>query len=456
MLQEYISFLKPEDDIQKIFFWLIAGLFAITVIWIILVAKKKNWEYNWLGETPDSPQDDLDVEHGSVFDLSDAIATRGEKFAAVLPSMLLIIGLMGTFLGVGFSLNEAAKILSKGDDPGDTLHSMMPMLNGMGAQFKSSIYGIFFFFLFSAFRSVIGSEKKRLKFCIEKCNELIAKKRREEKDPIINALEGVSKSLGNSLQDVLIKVLNEGMLHISESLNGINEKLGETIQKTLSKGFRSVTENLTEVANKTAETTNSLNSLNATMVESFQSVEKSAREMGDASTSLKKSVDEFTPSVQATLNKIQERFVKSIEESGKVMEGAGVSIKGAVEEMARETSDGQAKLRESLATFQNTLTEIMGKIAGMTKDIGGQARNSQAEMSKIREEICNRLGSISSSNVTLKDAIEKMPFDELKEFLAESMRKMKESGDDLAHLNEQRQAKKSQMNVVMIPAKKTK
>ena len=155
---EYIQFLYPVDGIQKLFFFLIAGLSIGTAIWILIVAKEKNWEYNWLGETPEAPQDDLDVEHGSVFDLSEAIATRGEKFAAVLPSMLLVIGLLGTFLGVGFSLDTAAGILSnKGDEPMALLQKMMPMLDGMGALFKSSIYGIIFFFLFSAFRSIIGT-----------------------------------------------------------------------------------------------------------------------------------------------------------------------------------------------------------------------------------------------------------------------------------------------------------
>lgn len=438
---EYIQFLYPIDGIQKLFFFLIAGLSIGTTIWVLIVAKKKNWEYNWLGETPEAPQDDLDVEHGSVFDLSEAIATRGEKFAAVLPSMLLIIGLLGTFLGVGFSLDAAAGILgNKGEDPIVLLQKMMPMLDGMGALFKSSIYGIIFFFLFSTCRSIMGTDKKRLKFCIEKCNELIAKKRKEEKDPIINALEDVSKSLGNSLQDVLIKVLNEGMLHISESLNGINEKLGKTIQNTISKGFNSVTDNLTE-------TTNSLNSLNNTMTQSFKSVEKSAKKMESASTSLIESVDKFTPSVQATLKEIQEQFVASIEESGKIMKDAGVSIKEAVEVMAKETSDGQEKLRDSLASFQQTLAEIMGKIATMTNNVGVQARSSETAMKQMHDEICGRLDVLSSSNVTLRDAVDKMPLDELKAFLAESMKKMKESNVKSSRSKEQSQKKNNPMEM---------
>lgn len=403
---EYIQFLYPVDGIQKLFFFLIAGLSIGTAIWILIVAKEKNWEYNWLGETPEAPQDDLDVEHGSVFDLSEAIATRGEKFAAVLPSMLLVIGLLGTFLGVGFSLDTAAGILSnKGDEPMALLQKMMPMLDGMGALFKSSIYGIIFFFLFSAFRSIIGTEKKRLKFCIEKCNTLITKKRAEEKTPIIMALEKVSSSLGNSLQDVLINVLNEGMKHINASLDGMSRSM----QDTISSGFKSVRSDLTKVANKTAETAGSLNSLNNTMTESFKSVEESAKKMGSASTSLKKSVDEFAPRVQATLNEIQKQFVASIEESGKIMEGAGVSIKNAVEEMAMETHNGQEELRKTLKEFEKKMGSILVEIEMSAGTLQESSDKTKDEMEKIRKDIVERLQSVSVTNTEVRQALKGLP-----------------------------------------------
>ena len=63
----------------------------------------------------------------------------------------------------------------------------------------------------------------------------------------------------------------------------------------------------------------------------------------------------------------------------------------------------------------------------------------------MHDKICGRLDALSSSNVTLTDAIEKMPFEELKEFLTESMKKMKESNIESAQSKEQSQKKKNQM-----------
>ncbi|SHL74233.1 hypothetical protein SAMN05720762_11250 [Fibrobacter sp. UWH4] len=400
----------------------------------------ESWEFNWIGKTQDTTMDDLNVEHGSVFELSEAIATPIEKFANALPSMLLIIGLLGTFLGIGLSLNEAAGILNSPalslQPNADMIGQMKPILAGMtemldkmGALFKSSIYGIIFFFLFSAWHSKFGTDGKRLKFCIEKCNALLAKKKMDETEPIIGALNNVSKSLGNDLKEVLINVLNEGMRHINDSLLTINKSLGESMKETISKGFESAKRSLKAVADDTAETADALKELNQTMISSFNSVADSAKEMSEASSSLKKSVENFTPAVQTTLDNIQTKFVNSINASGQIMERAGVDIRNAVEKMSKKTEDGQNSLNSTLSTFRTELGDIMMDISRMTKDIGRQAKTSKDEMAKIREEICDRLVSIASSNIMLKDVIDQIPLNKINEYIDVSLKNAMQSTD---------------------------
>lgn len=453
-MNECIEFLIPQNGIEKLFLFVIVVLSFGTMLIIHFKARKKclkfieSWEFNWIGKTQDTTMDDLNVEHGSVFELSEAIATPIEKFANALPSMLLIIGLLGTFLGIGLSLNEAAGIFKNQalsapqntkemldntnvmlDNMNSALDSITEMLDKMGALFKSSIYGIIFFFLFSAWHSKFGTDGKRLKFCIEKCNALLAKKKKDETEPIIGALNNVSKSLGNDLKEVLINVLNEGMRHINDSLLTINKSLGESMKETISKGFESTKRSLKNVADDTAETAESLRELNQTMISSFNSVADSAKEMSEASSSLKKSVENFTPAVQTTLDNIQTKFVNSINDSGQIMEHAGVDIRNAVEEMSKKTEEGQSSLKSSLNDFQIKLTEIMTKISKMTKDIGSQAKTSKDEMVKIREEICERLVSIASSNIMLKDVIDQIPLNKINEYIDVSLKNAMQSTD---------------------------
>ncbi len=431
---DYVFFLVPTDGIQLLFLLVIAGLSVGTAIWVHLSTREKtgtwtsNWERNWEGDSKNKPIDDFNIEHGSVFELSEAIATPAEKFASVLPSMLLVIGLLGTFLGVGFSLDAAAGILgNKGEEPMVLLQKMMPMLDGMGALFKSSIYGIIFFFLFSAWRSKFGTDGKRLKYCITKCNELLATKKSEETKPIIESLNNVSNSLGDSLQDVLIKVLNEGMRHIGESLQMVNKSLGESMQETISKGFKSANDDLKKVAD-------SLNNLNEKMEESFKSVETSAKKMGDASSSLKKSVENFTPAVQKTLGEIQDEFVASIEKSGKIMDDAGGNIQKAVNEMAKETAAGQGNLNKTLSdfqskleNFQSSLTQMMAQISRVTTKIGEMSKVSAAAIKQIGEDIRERMSDISGANFQIDKTLKNFPLDEVRMFLNISLKKLKPS-----------------------------
>lgn len=424
---DYILFLIPTDGIQALFLLVIAGLSIGAAIWVHLSTRKKtglewknNWERNWEGDSKNKPIDDFNIEHGSVFELSEAIATPAEKFAGVLPSMLLVIGLLGTFLGVGFSLDAAAGILgNKGEEPMVLLQKMMPMLDGMGALFKSSIYGIIFFFLFSAWRSKFGTDGKRLKYCIEKCNELLAAKKAEETEPIIKALNDVSKSLGDSLQTVLIKVLNEGMRHIAGSLQMVNKSLGESMQETISKGFKSTKDDLKKVAD-------SLSSLNEIMEKSFKSVATSAEKMGVASSSLEKSIEDFTPAVQKTLGDIQDKFVASIEASGEIMENAGRDIREAVQEMSTETKNGQKELKDSLSEFKVKMTGMLAKINTMTQNIGEMSKGSVAAIEKMQVDIRERMGAISEANMRIDKTLKELPLDEIREYLGISLQNLKQ------------------------------
>ena len=424
---DYILFLIPTDGIQALFLFVIAGLSIGTAIWVHLSTRKKtglewknNWERNWEGDSKNKPIDDFNIEHGSVFELSEAIATPAEKFAGVLPSMLLVIGLLGTFLGVGFSLDAAAGILgNKGEEPMVLLQKMMPMLDGMGALFKSSIYGIIFFFLFSAWRSKFGTDGKRLKYCIEKCNELLAAKKAEETEPIIEALNDVSKSLGDSLQTVLIKVLNEGMRHIAGSLQMVNKSLGESMQETISKGFKSTKDDLKKVAD-------SLSSLNEIMEKSFKSVASSAEKMEVASSSLKKSIEDFTPAVQKTLGDIQDKFVASIEASGEIMENAGRDIREAVQEMSTETKNGQKELKDSLSEFKVKMAGMLAKINTMTQNIGEMSKGSVAAIEKMQVDIRERMGAISEANMRIDKTLKELPLGEIREYLAISLQNLKQ------------------------------
>ncbi|RZG72453.1 hypothetical protein [Acinetobacter sp. WCHAc060025] len=175
---EILSFLLPFhlspfklDILPSIFFFVIWGLFFFTILKVYQTAKPENWENNWYGGNKNNKSKKLDAEHGSVMEISEAVATPSEKLADIMPGMILIIGLLGTFLGLGLALDKASTILTGANALSDmdaSMANLMQMLEGLGTKFKTSTWGLLAFILLKVILSKNGYEERRLRWSIEK------------------------------------------------------------------------------------------------------------------------------------------------------------------------------------------------------------------------------------------------------------------------------------------------
>lgn len=111
-VSDIMSFINPLGDGLSTFFVLtLIGLSIATTVWLLMSANEEHWENNWNGGCLDDDTS-LDSENGSVIELSEAVATKAEQVANIIPGMLLIIGLLGTFIGLGIALNSASAVLA--------------------------------------------------------------------------------------------------------------------------------------------------------------------------------------------------------------------------------------------------------------------------------------------------------------------------------------------------------
>lgn len=175
---EILSFLLPFhlspfkiDALPSIFFFVIWGLFFFTIFRVYQTAKPENWEHNWYGGNKNNLSKKLDAEHGSVMEISEAVATPSEKLADIMPGMILIIGLLGTFLGLGLALDKASSILTGANALSNmdaSMANLMQMLEGLGTKFKTSTWGLLAFILLKVILSKNGYEERRLRWSIEK------------------------------------------------------------------------------------------------------------------------------------------------------------------------------------------------------------------------------------------------------------------------------------------------
>ena len=438
---DYIKYLapsgKPEDIvIQWIFLVVIIALCGVTAIWVKKTANSKGWEARWNNRT-EKKEDDFDVEHGSVLELSEAVATPAERFADVLPSMLLVIGLLGTFWGIGTALMDATDVISGEASSEKLLKGMEETLGGLGTLFRTSVYGIISFFLFTFWKSKFGTNDKRFRWCVEKCNSFLKKKRDDAQKntaDIIETLNGMSQSIGDSLGDCIRNSLQtalvDGFKGVQKNLVNMNSNLCKTLEDTVVARFRALegelkllvkeseqsVDKMTSISNDMNGLMQSMDGLSTSMKNNFAYVAKSAQvmgaaaqNMGVAANNLSESVNAFEPSVKATLEKIQTEFVASIDKSTGVMNEAGNSIRGAVSAMAEESHKSQEKINETLEKFKNDIKVILNDVKNATTAVQEISGITQESMTDLSDKIDGRLNAISRANLKIDDGMRKLP-----------------------------------------------
>jgi hypothetical protein len=180
---DMLQFLIPDvsQSIQVFFFGLICCLCIGIIFSIKKNAHSENWNINWHGTGEHNKSDDLDVEHGSLHDLSAAVATKSENLGEVMPGILLIIGLLGTFLGLGTVLNEASGALGS-ENLEDSMMQLSGMMDGLGTKFKASIWGIIGFLTLKIFTTVYGHEERRFRWAAEEMKKDVDAHREYEQE----------------------------------------------------------------------------------------------------------------------------------------------------------------------------------------------------------------------------------------------------------------------------------
>lgn len=205
MIKDIVEFLTPaQEPIQIVFFTVIALGVVLSVLLVSLRANPVSWQRKWEGEDFDATPSGLEVEHGSISELSQAVATPAEKLAGMMPGLLLIVGLLGTFLGLGLALDKASSILqSSGSSVGamdDSMQNLMAMMQGLGTKFKTSTWGIIAFILLKVWESWSGFEERRLKWCINRMKGELGQAREMREREKLESEERQHQSLMGSSQ----------------------------------------------------------------------------------------------------------------------------------------------------------------------------------------------------------------------------------------------------------------
>ena len=436
-IAEIGAFLNPfGETLSSIFVVSLITLTIATVVWLLTSAKEANWEANWYGGDLNDDTNNLAGEHGSVQELSEAVATKAEKVAEMMPSMLLIVGLLGTFLGLGIALNKASTVLAMADTAGmdSAMTQLMGLMDGLGAKFKTSTWGILCFIILNLLFNIFGFQEKRLVWAVKKVREeaqakemVLNSKELERHQVMIETLKSIDNNAQKhsqllvdsieSLQKESAKQLSNNFLIFGQIRNDINNNKRDLVdsfnkahEHSLSKyealfgQVQSSLDNNNEIATKNAKdnitelqkiasynkaTQKSMQDFVEKTVDSMASIGSSADKMAVAATAVGSSAQGLNGVVENLRNELEGVMSMIKQDLSETINNMGNSFEENMSTMSK--SMGQATLGISKAvdelstSVDATMTEVTNVI-GESMDLQRTSANEFTLTSTILNE----------------------------------------------------------------------
>lgn len=443
---EILGFLLPDfaDPIQVTFMCILLLMIASTIISTQLVAKPSSWEKKWHQGTPDDDSDDLDIEHGSVTDLWHAVATAPEKVADIMPGMLLVVGLLGTFLGLGMALNHASNILGQPDamsasGAANSMHDLLGLLQGLGTKFKTSTWGICGFVLLKITSELTRFDEKRLTWVINKVKKQINHRKQHNFDVEINKQQqlfeqmqsitnGVVNGLTNNIALLLEQNNNNYMMYDKElksvnahivELRSCSQEVGTSINKAIDAQTLMLGKRLQDVQSSALESMkimqNELQEINKSVaeyrVDYNEQCVKQAKDVSSqtstlceylqgiksSTTNTMEAMNHFTRSTGTIVNNMANAADKMANGAGQVG-NAAEQLVGAVDLFKTQFTDVLNNVRQDLgAAITNMSDQASETFERGSQQLGDATRDISMALAQLSDDVKGTMDTVQSS-----------------------------------------------------------
>lgn len=204
---ELFSFLSPNTILDWVFLVAIILCFVVTIIAAIKV-RKSTKELIRTSSLNINLQDESSIRSYLANPKLDSVLESGASFA-------LIIGLLGTFIGIGLAIQDASKVIVSLNSASnisasfamDTVGQLSPVLSDIGTKFKVSAWGISVHILMRLFIPLLGIETIRHKF-LEGELQQINKNKLQRKEKIDNEIQAFFDSNKSINEAILVELKN--------------------------------------------------------------------------------------------------------------------------------------------------------------------------------------------------------------------------------------------------------
>jgi methyl-accepting chemotaxis protein/uncharacterized membrane protein YphA (DoxX/SURF4 family) len=371
---EVYEFLMPQDNsLQLSFLSAISMLTIITILLVTFFARAKMWEKKWVGEKFD---DGLDVDHGSVSDISSAVMTWAEKIAEIMPGILLVIGLLGTFINLGIALDYASKILASPHGMGSvssahTMNDIMGLLNGLGAKFKTSTWGIIGFLVLRFYSSLNRYDERRLQWSIKKMKSELLNRRKETQEFYVKTVDRLSSNV-DSFKDLFNKYSIDANRRSSMQQKVFLDSLTEVLDNAFGKS----NELLIKSTNATIKTSDGMNSFVKGTRELIKDVASSAKLMASNAEHVGFAAHELVGAIDSFKSQFAD-----------VLDNVRIDLGSAISNMSEQASSTLEKGAETLSYATNNISNALDSLSTDLRDTMGSVEKSIMQSLDIQKNV---------------------------------------------------------------------
>lgn len=394
-VESVLQFLVPYDWLQWIFLLAIAAVALVNVFFVNMTANEATWEINWKRGTTGDDKDDFDTEHGSVHDISDAVASPWERLADSMPGILLIIGLLGTFIGLGVALNEAAKVVSANEGIG----ALGATMEGLGTKFKTSTWGIIAYLLFKIWVARDGFESRRLQWCAGKMKVQLNQRRKTQFDRdmavtrlVVDEVRVLGVAVTKAISDTShenLRVFNNAVTVTTES-----RSLLAAILKSSTAQYGEIKKFVDASADNLDAIKNSANEMGIAAGLVGQSATQLSGVLDQLKTDLNRSISDMNSSVKGNLESVSAVMKEAGQGVAESARELNTSVAGFESNVTNVLSQLKSDLSSAIQGMSNKLAESVGKIEVA---VGAVPKAVGTTMEKVEESLKTATGNLDTS-----------------------------------------------------------
>jgi hypothetical protein len=410
-MSEFLWLSHADDSIMSAIFWVMVILF-VAAIYATTRAKRHHElsDAAWTRESAVEERPD------------DSFCTAWDRFSEAAPNLLLMVGLLGTFLSLALAIrhaSDALNLLSAATPDSDKatqgfMEALQPLLENMGGKFKSSIWGI------------AGS------LCLQVAVEQLCVKPR--KAAIRRWRQRTAAALSTSQEDsrsAVVTQLVRALSKLQEEVHARGASQANHLQVIVHQ-FGAL-----------AQTASALQAAATLMDKSAQSLSASVQESESASRktleSISQNLSRATQKMEATFQSELTRFStttdKQLAEMRMATTDASKSLKVEVSHLAAVMD---VLKQENSRSSEATQTSFRHATDDLTTRVGGAITDMSRELSTttdaLRNQLATSLQSMKEGNEKTSTELAQTLSDSLKSFEASSTEASNSLKQEVSHL----------------------